>query len=132
MALMSPPIAVANADVVRYEFKTYRDSVNVQVVFYSDANGTVQIAGGTGLRDITAENEAEAFEGQFADPGPEQQFLSGMEKGSLLGAVDGRWYELLLGGGMQNVLLSAVANVNPGGAVTYRLIVDAPGSSELV
>lgn len=132
MALMSPPIAVASAALVRFSFRQFRSSVNVQVVFYSDAEGTAQIAGGTGLRDVTAYNESDAFEGPFTDRTAQQSFVSTIDEGTLLGMVDLRWYQLFLGAGMQNVLLSGAVNVNPGGAVTYRIVVESAGESELV
>lgn len=132
MALMSPPILVAAATAVKFSFLQYQRSVNVQTRFYTDAAGLVPLAIGTGARDITATNTASAYEGQFADPGTtESSFVSSIDGGAISAAVDGRWYELGLGGGMQNVTLTAAVNVSPGTAVSYRIFVDAPGSSAL-
>lgn len=129
--MMSAPIAVASATAYKFSFAGYQASVNVQVKFYTDAAGTTPLAPlGTGSRDITATNTSTAFEGQFRNPTPTQTFDSTIDDGTITGAVDGRWYEIPLGSGMQNVTLVAVANVTPGTAVSYRLIVDTQGSSE--
>jgi hypothetical protein len=128
---MSPPIAVAAATAVKFTFSQYRSLVNAQVRFYTDAAGLLPLAVGTGSRDITATNTAEAFEGPFTSPGTAETIVSGINGGTIVGAVDGTWYELDLGGGMQNVTLAAAANVTPGTAVSYRIFVDSPGSSAL-
>lgn len=132
MALMSPPIAVADATPVNFDFSQYRASVNVQTRFYSDAAGLVEVTPGTGSRDISATNVSTAYEGDFSDPGTViEDFVSAIDGGAIAGAVDGRWYELTLGGGLDNVTLTAAANTTPGTAVTYRVFVDAPGSSSV-
>lgn len=129
MALMSPPILVAAATAVTFSFSGYRSNVNVQVRFYTDAEGLVPLAIGTGSRDLTATNTSSAFQGSIVSPGTEETFVSNIDGGTLTAAVDGTWYELGLGGSMQNITLAAAANVNPGTAVSYRIFVDSPGSS---
>lgn len=132
MAMMSGPIAVASATAYKFTFSGYQTSVNVQMKFYTDAAGETALAPlGTGSRDITATTTTSAFQGSFRNPEPATQtFTSNINGGSISAAVDGRWYELALGSGMQNVTLAAAANVTPGTAVSYRIIVDASGSSE--
>lgn len=129
---MSPPIAVADATAVTFTFKHYLTSVNAQVRFYTDADGTTQMGTrGTGTRDVTATNTSTAYEGPFTNPTPTQEFDSDINGGTITAMVSEKWYELDLGGGMQNVTLTAVSNVDAPGSATYRIIVDAPGGSEL-
>lgn len=128
MALMSPPIAVADATAVRFDFSRYRDTVNVQVRFYSDAAGETELSPlGTGSRDLAITNTSTAFAGAFANPEVTQTFDSDVV--SLAAVADGLWTEVDLGGGMNNITVTAAVDVSPGTAVTYRIIVDAPGSS---
>lgn len=131
MALMSPPIAVAASTAVSFSFGQYLSSVNVEVRFYTDAAGTAQMGTrGTGTRDLTAINTSTAYEGPFRNPVDTQTFVSDINGGSITAAVSERSYELALGGGMQNVTITAAPNVNAPGSATYRIIVDAPGGSE--
>lgn len=132
MALMSPPILVAASTAVFFDFAQYRLTVNAQVRFYTDAAGETELTPrGTGSRDITATNTSTAHQGAFSFPEATQTFNSDIDNGTIAAAVDGRWYELDLGGGMQNVTLTAAPNVTPVTAVTYRIVVDAPGDSAL-
>ena len=133
MALMSPPILVAASTAVEFAFSQRQASVNAQVRFYTDAAGLVELSPlGTGSRDFTATNTSSAFQGQFSDPGTElRNFASNIDGGTLAAAADGKWYEIDLGSGMGNVTLVAAPNVTPGTATTYRIIVDAAGSSAL-
>lgn len=132
MALMSPPILVAASTAVAFTFSQRMPSVNVQVRFFTDAEGLIELAPvGTGSRDVTATNSATAFEGQFSDPGTTLTFTSAINGGTLSAMVDGTWYELDLGSNMGNVIIAAAPNVTPGGAVSYRIIVDTAGSSAL-
>ena len=132
MALLSPPILEAASTAVRFDFSQYRLAVNVQVRYYTDAAGTVEVTPlETGSRNITATNTSTGYEGLFRSPGVPQTFNSNINNGTIAAAADGRWYELSLGGGLQNVTLVAAPNVPPGGAVSYRIIVDAPGDSAL-
>ena len=132
MALMSPPILVAASTAVAFTFAQRQSSVNVQVRFFTDAAGLVELSPlGTGSRDVTAINTASAFEGQFADPGTVLGFTSDINGGTLAAMADGKWYELGLGAGMGNVTIAAAPNTTPGTAVSYRIIVDTAGSSTL-
>ena len=133
MALMSPPILVADATAVVFRFSQRQATVNAQVRFFTDAAGLVELLPvGTGSRNVTATNSASAFEGEFADPGTTlTDFVSAIDSGTLTGMVDGTWYEFNFGSGMGNVILSAAVNVTPGGALSYRIIVDTAGSSAL-
>jgi hypothetical protein len=133
MALMSPPILVAASTAIKFSFSQRQASVNAQVRFYTDAAGLVELAPlGTGSRAVTATNTATAFEGLFSSPGATlSNFDNDINGGTITAAVDGRWYEIALGSGMGNLTLVAAPNVTPGTAVTYRIIVDAAGSSQL-
>lgn len=132
MALMSPPIANADATAVTFTFAQYRTSVNVQVRFYTDAAGTAEMGTrGTGTRDVTATNTSTAYEGNFANPGTTQPFVSDIDNGTIAAMVSEEWNEISLGGGMQNVTLVATVDVDAPGSVVYRIIVDAAGSSAL-
>ena len=133
MALMSPPILVADATAVAFSFAQRVASVNVQVRFFTDAAGLVSLSPvGTGSRDVVATNVASAFQGPFSFPETTLSgFVSAIDGGSLSAMKDGTWYELGLGSGMGNVIIAAASNVTPGGAVTYRIIVDTAGSSAL-
>jgi hypothetical protein len=133
MALMSPPIAVGDSTEVFYEFRLRERTINVQYRFYTDTEGEVELTpAGAGLRVVTATNTSNAFEGPFSRPVDTQEDLeSSINNGTLASAVDARWYEFFLGSGMSNVTISAAPDTTPGGAVTYRVIVDAPGSSRL-
>jgi hypothetical protein len=132
MALMSPPIAVADATPVLFSFSGYRTSCNVQVRFYTDADGIVSLSPlGTGSRALAFTNTSSAFEGAFADPGTEETFNSNINGSAVAAAVDGTWYKVDLLAGLQNLTIASAANVTPGTAVTYRIIVDVQGSSGL-
>jgi len=135
MALIGPPIPVADATSVLFDFRNYQRSVNAQVRFYTDLAGLVPLSPtGTGSRDITTTNTSSGYEGAFSNPvelPTVSPFVSTIENGVIAAAVDGQWYEILLGGGMQNVTLSSAAVVTPGTAVSYRLIVDSNGDSRL-
>lgn len=133
MALMSPPILVAASTAVKFTFSQRQLSANVQVRFFTDVDGLISLSPlGTGSRDITATNTSTAFQGLFSTPGTTlENLISNIDDGVLTAAADGMWHEILLGSGMGNITLVAVANVTPITAVTYRLIVDAAGSSQL-
>lgn len=132
MALMSPPILVGASTAVAFTFSQRQSSVNVQVRFFTDTAGLVELAPlGTGSRDVTATNSSSAFQGPFSNPGTTLSFVSDINGGTLTGMVDGKWYELDLGANMGNVILVAAPNVSPGTAASYRIIVDVAGSSAL-
>lgn len=133
MALMSDPIPVADATPATFKFTYFRSAVNVQVRFYTTlaAEPADQLSPrGTGSRDLTATNVSSAFSGGSTSPDEVlRNFTSDINGGSIVAMADGRWYELGLGGGMGQITLAAAANVTPGTALSYRVIVDADGSS---
>lgn len=131
MALMSDPIAVADATPTTFKFSNFRSSVNVQVRFYTDADGRVELTPrGTGSRDIVATNTSAAYSGGPIRPTEViREFVSDINNGSLTAAADGKWYELTLGGGMGQVTLTSAPSTTPGTAVTYRVFADAEGQS---
>lgn len=132
MALMSDPIAVADETPATFKFQNFRTAVNVQVRFYSTLAaepGDQLSPRGTGSRDLTVTNVSSAFSGGSISPTAVlRDFVSDIDGGTLTGVVDGKWYELTLGGGMGQVTISAASNVD-GAAVSYRIIVDAVGAS---
>ena len=126
MAVMSPPIPVASSDAQIFQFKGLVDTCNVQVRFFSDAAGTVEIAPGTGSRDITATTLVSAYEGPAGRPtAVVTDVLTGLDRGTLAAAVDGVEYALDFGAGAPNVRLVVAPNVTPGGAATYRVYVSS-------
>jgi len=126
MAVMSPPILVANSDAQVFQFKGSVATCNVQVRFFSDDAGTVEIAPGTGSRDITATTLVSAYEGPAGRPtAVVTDVLTDLELGTLAAAVDGVEYALDFGSGVPNVRLVAAPNTTPGGAVTYRVYVES-------
>jgi hypothetical protein len=129
MALMSPPIAVADATPVKFSFRMWRSSCNVQIRFYTDLAGTAEVATrGTGQRDVTGTNTTSAYEGTFTSPTTIVPVLvTDVPGATVANMVDGKWYSLDLGSGMGQLTLAAVADVNPGGAVTYRVIAEVEG-----
>jgi hypothetical protein len=133
MALMSDPIAVADATAATFKFTYFRASVNVQVRFYTTlaAEPADQLSPrGTGSRDIAVTNVTGAFSGDSTIPTQVlREFTSDIDGGTITAMVDGKWYELALGGGMGQLTIAAVANTTPGTALSYRIIVDAAGSS---
>jgi hypothetical protein len=130
MAVMSPPLAVADATPVNFSFRLWKSSVNVQLRFYTDADGTVEVGTrGTGQRDVTATNTTSAYEGPFSDPAlVVPSLVSDINGGTITNMVDGKWYEIELGSGMGQLTLAAVSDVDPVGSVTYRVIAEAEGS----
>ena len=131
MALMSDPILVADATPWSFAFSNYRSSVSVQVRFFTDLAGLVEVGSrGTGSRDLTAWNVSSAYSGKSTKPTATlRNFTSDLTNGTITGVPDGRWTELLLDGGLGQVTIAAVANTPVGGSVTYRIIVDAEGHS---
>lgn len=133
MALMSDPIPVAGATPATFKFVNFRSAVNVQVRFYTTlaAAPADQLSPrGTGSRDLTATNVSSAFSGGSTSPTEVlRDFTSDINNGTIVAMADGRWYELALGGGMGQITLVAAANVTPGAALSYRIIVDAEGAS---
>lgn len=131
MAIMSPPILVAAATPINFVLRRRLVAVNIQVRFYTDADGLVEVGTrGTGSRDITATNISSAFEGVFGNPTRVvPNIVSDLENGTVTAMVDGKWIELLLGGaGLGQLTIAAATNTNPAGATSYRIIVDAEGS----
>lgn len=64
MATVSPALALGTTTAQSFRFSR-RAVVNVQVRFYSDADGTVPIAAGSGSRDLTATNVSPTYEGRW-------------------------------------------------------------------
>lgn len=134
MALMSPPIPVADATPVHFDLASYVPSANVAVHFFTDAEGMTAVAApASGTRDVTASINWTAREGSFRSPGEVLEFTSFMNDGSIPGMVSATAYELSFGRGAQHITLVAVQNADPVDATTYRIIVDGhgAGSSEL-
>lgn len=131
MALMSDPIAVADATPATFKFPNFRSSVNAQVRFYTDAGGLTEISPrGTGSRNVVATTTSAAYSGDATRPTETiREFVSDIDNGTLTAAEDGKWYVLSLGSGLGQVTLAAAANVTPGTAVTYRVFVDSEGRS---
>jgi hypothetical protein len=126
VAQVSPPILVADATPALFNF-TRRAAVNVQVRFYTDAAGTVPSDTGLGSRDLTATNSSMFYE-RGRDSGYRAKTLeSEIDNGALMACVGGTWYEMLLGGGMQQLTLAATGGADPPGAASYRIAVDAEG-----
>lgn len=93
----------------------------MQVRFYSDAAGQTAIAAGTGARDLVVTMQSDVY----ADDGYRERGLeSDLDGGTLAGCVGGTYYEVLLADGAQNITVTASGGSDPGGAVTYRIIVD--------
>lgn len=131
---MSPPIAVADATPVTFRFDLWQTSALVQVRFYTDAAATeaAQLSPlGTGSRNITASMTVTALQDEDS-PGDAQIFAGGNIDGAapLVAVPDGKWEEIDLGSGSKNLTIVSAANVTPGSAVSYRIIVSpAVGSS---
>lgn len=128
MSYAGPAIAVGSPVATRFNFNDRRLAVNVQLRFFTDADGLVSLAGGTGSATLTATHSAPMFRGSRRDP---EQIDAGANVEStfamtaIAGAVDGEWQELTLGGGTSSVVITPSALVVPGSAVTYSIIVDA-------
>lgn len=120
MAVASPALPLASTDAQAFTFSR-RTVLNVQVRFYLDAAGTVPIAAGTGSRDLTATNVTPVFVERVAIHAPVENAIDG---GTRAGCVGGTWYLLGLGGGLQQANIAASGGVDPGGAASYRIVVD--------
>jgi hypothetical protein len=132
MSLISPPILVAAATPVNFTLRNRRTSCNVQVRFYTDAAGTVEMGTrGTGTRDLTATNSSSGYQGSFSAPTAIGPFTSNINGGAITAMISETWYELGLGSGMGQLTLVAVANVNAPGSASYRIIVDSEGDSSV-
>lgn len=132
MSLISPPILVAAATPVNFTFRERRTVVNVQVRFYTDAAGTVEMGTrGTGTRDLTATNSSSGYQGAFSNPTAIGPFTSNINNGAIVAMVSETWYELALGGGMGQLTLVAAANVDAPGSLSYRIIADSEGDSSV-
>ena len=130
MALMSDPILVAASTPWSFAFSNYRSSVSVQVRFFTDANGLVEVGTrGTGSRDLTATSVSRAYSGRSTNPTAVLSLVSDLSSSTISALPDGQWAELLLDGGLGQVTIVAAPNVTPGGAITYRIIVEADGYS---
>jgi hypothetical protein len=94
-------------------------SINLQLVFYADAGGTQPIAAGSGARDIeVATIDRVRYEEADIDDTLETVLPLGTW------SVDARTWELVgLGAGASSVRLTASGGSNPGGAVSYRVLV---------
>lgn len=134
MALVSPPIPVADDTPLDCELTIRRLSVNVQFRYYSDAAGTLEVVPrGGGTRDLVATNRASGFVGDFRNPTAViAPFVSDVEGGTLSTAVSERWYELNLGSGFGQLTITAAGlGADAPGAATYRIVVDADGKSSI-
>lgn len=126
---MSPPIAVADATPVHFSFRLWKPSCNVQIRFFTDAEGTIEVGTlGTGQRDLTVTNTASAYEGPFSDPTARATFVSNLTNGVIANVVDGKWIEVPFGSGMGNMTIVAAADSNPIGSATYRVIAEVEGT----
>jgi hypothetical protein len=128
---MSGPIAVADATPWSFQFVNFRTAVNVMVRFYTDAAGTVDVGTlGTGSRDVTATNVSAAYQGNATRPTETMRDIAcNIYNGTVTAMPDGQWREFSLGGGLGQITIAAAANVNPGGALAYRIFVEAVGTS---
>jgi len=131
---MSPAIPVAASTPASFTFSLRKLSCNVQFRFYTDAAGSEGAdysPRGTGSRNLTATASTTSFEGSVQSPTTVfyQPFTSDIANGTFPAMPDGQWFELGLGSGAGQVTIVATPDVTPGGAVSYRVFVDADGAS---
>lgn len=132
MSFAGPAIPVGSPTSTRFNLERVHDSVNVQIRFFSDAEGLVPIAPGAGSATLTATHEATMMRGtpispELIDSGA--QVLSAFSSGAIVGAAAATWQELALGGGTATVTITPSALVLPPGAVTYSIVIDTEGRS---
>ena len=126
MGNVSAPQALASSTPVELTFTT-RGAVNVQIVFYTDAAGTVPVDAGLGTATLTVTRQSVGYEGASAAPTlanvpmPVSDIVGGVKT-----LVPGAELQAFgLGGGANRVIATATAVVGGGGATHYRLMADA-------
>lgn len=129
MALMSAAIPVAASTDFVCRFTNYQQSVNVLILFYTDADGNVELSPQAGDRDVSVTTTQQAYAGHPNRPTEiKRDVVSSLVSGTTTLAA-GETDELLFGAGAGNATFSAAPNTTPGTAVSYRIFVEAPGSS---
>jgi len=125
MALASAAVPIATVDEWQSFSINRRQIVSVQIRFYSDALGTVAIeasAGGTATLNLRT------VEPVYVSPNTPTSYrdtlTSNLSSGPLALAAGATWYAAGFGSGVQDLQMSANTIVPPGGALSYRLIVN--------
>ena len=117
MAIASAATPVASTTPIEFRFAN-RKSVKAQIRFYSDAAGLVKIAAGTGTRSVVVTTSDLVI-------CPEDSYTEELVSGYAGGATavtDGDWYEFFFADGAIRASFACSPGVDPGGAVSYRVI----------
>lgn len=126
MGNVSAPQLLASSTPVELTF-THRGAVNVQIVFYTDAAGTLPVDAGLGTATLTTTRQTVGYEGDSVSPTlanvpmPVSDFVGGVKSLVPGGTLSG----FGLGGGANRIFLTATVVVGGGGATHYRLMADA-------
>ncbi len=128
MGNISPPQTLGSSEPVPLTF-LYRSAVNLQIVFYSDAEGMTPIpASGGGTATLTYTRQSAAFEGPTTRavriPLPESNF----DGGSMADVPGATLVAAGLGGGAASIIVRATSVSGPAGppvALSYRIHADA-------
>lgn len=130
MALMSPSIPVADATSWTAAFPQPVQGANITIVFYSTSAALEgdAIAVGTGSRNVTVTYEAigRANTPSVTSPDTVDQRLELGYEGGTAVTVNARKMRGFSFGAKsaRSCTVSAVANVNPGGATHYRIWIE--------
>ena len=127
MGNASEPIPIGDSGPQPFTFQ-YRAAVSLQIVFYEDAAGTVEIppsAGGSATLTIT--RRCSAYTGSSVNPTRVNLPVSAIDGGTEAAVPGATLKGFALGGGAESIFAQATVVVAPGAPVglSYRLHVDA-------
>lgn len=129
--VLGPAIPIASPTATRCDFRAHVDAVNVQIRFFTDADGLVPIAPGTGSATLTSTSDAVAYRSPRSAgervPVSGDRVQSHWVSAAIVGAVGGTWNVMDLGAGTDTLTITPSVIVPPGGAVTYSIGFDCDG-----
>lgn len=127
MSYAGAAVLVGAPEGTRFNFNHVVEKVNIQIRFFSDADGLVTIAGPTGSATLTVTHSATMWRGTQREPvriDNGANVDSAFDMTAIAAAPDGEWQPIDLGGGASSIVVTPSVIVS-GAAVSYSIVVDA-------